>query len=187
MLKRELAEALDFAWTEGVRSDYELAFLWDGESCVHASLAYHLRDRYLSRRRDLRIWHEVRLPEMRAHIDMIMARVNEDAFISKQHLYDTWSDLKEEDYEILAAIEVKNAPTTRPTRDIRKLMQLVRRKGHGILPVLVLLEGTGSSFRVWVENACRRCEILLLYGTGERDPTGGNWISLYEVVDSQEE
>ena len=174
---QELLDELRIAWQDGVREDYLDGFLWDGETCIHASLSHHLRGNLLNKHKSLRVWHEIQLIE-NTRTDLVLGEVMDDAVIGKQHLCDDWSAMKTH-VAIIAAIEVKYAPTRHPKWDIRKLRMIGRLNDGQIIPVLALLEGTGRSELDWLKSKCKKTPrnpgIILLYGISEEGHSKKDW------------
>ena len=167
----DLVEVLEKVWVQGVARDYETGFLWNGETSVHASLAFHIRNSLLSSDRNLRIWHEAYYRKIYESgtggiIDLVLVEVNHDAFTRKIHY--NYSQIKmEEDVRHLSAIEVKYARTGGIDDDLEKLQGMQKR--FDLLPVFVFIDSDGSpdnpsatlndTIPTFVEN-----DILVLYG-----------------------
>lgn len=170
------------AWVKGVKEDSRKGFLWNGETCVHCSLAYHLR-KLLEKDENLthiRIWHEVGvvyqsedIESMEGFIDLVIVSIDEELMVGRQEEYAYFSSLPEESYGELVAIEVKYAaPYSSTANDFKKLLIM---KGKGVLPVLAFLEGSDGGERKKLIAKCREMGVMLLYGIERADSAENDW------------
>jgi hypothetical protein len=182
------------SWEKGVRQDSHDGFLWNGETCVHCSLAYHLRNRINDEKKkypkfkNIRIWHEVSVEGLgeKNAIDLVIALVKEKEMIGRQAEYSYFSTLLEKtNPRFLFAIEVKyasqfskeNELVEGVANDFNKLKMM---KMKGAVPVFVFLEGTGSDERGDVVDRCKEEHFMLLYGIETSKHEEKDW-KAYEI------
>lgn len=171
-LQEEIVKIIKRAWIAGVQDDYRYGFLWEREQCVQSSVYHHVRNNLSKKHDSIRLWQEVEFKGIGGIVDIVIASVHKEAFNDQQCNYDSFASISQQDYVILAVVEVKYAPRSYPEWDIKKLQFVGHHYKQGLIqprPILAFLEGTGCSNLDNLKEDCRNNGVLLLYGTSDKD------------------